>query len=83
LKNSKERLEKKLEIRVDMLAWPFGIYDDQLIDMAVEAGYVAAFTIERHHANHSNNIMALPRYLIMNTDGEKAFEKIIGGSPCS
>jgi peptidoglycan/xylan/chitin deacetylase (PgdA/CDA1 family) len=82
LKNSKERLEKKLEIQVDMLAWPFGIYDDQLIDKAVETGYVAAFTMERHPANPSNNIMALPRYLMTNTDGEKAFGKILGDSPC-
>ena len=83
LRNSKRRLEKELEVKVDMLAWPFGIYDDQLIDKAVEAGYVAAFTIKRHHTNHSDNIMALPRYLITNTDGEKAFEKILRGGPCS
>jgi peptidoglycan/xylan/chitin deacetylase (PgdA/CDA1 family) len=83
LKKSKERLEKELEIKVDMLAWPFGIYDDQLIDKAVEAGYVAAFTMERHHANTSNRMMTLPRYLIKNTDKEKAFGKILAESPCS
>jgi peptidoglycan/xylan/chitin deacetylase (PgdA/CDA1 family) len=82
LKKSKERLEKELEIKVDMLAWPFGIYDSQLIDKAVEAGYMAAFTMERHHANSSNSLMALPRYLITNTDKEKAFGKILAGSPC-
>ena len=82
-KKSKERLEKELDIRVDMLAWPFGIYDDELIHKAIETGYVAAFTMERHHSNISDNVMSLPRYLITNGSREKAFGRIVAGSPCS
>ena len=80
-KKSKERLEKELDIKVDMLAWPFGIYDDELIHKANEAGYVAAFTMERRHTNTSDNIMALPRYLITNGDCEKSIGRILAGSP--
>jgi peptidoglycan/xylan/chitin deacetylase (PgdA/CDA1 family) len=65
LKWSKERLQKELEVKVDMLAWPFGIYDEWLISKAIQAGYVAAFTMKRRHASASDNIMALPRYLIV------------------
>jgi len=83
LKKSKEKLEKELAIRVDMLSWPFGIYDDDLIRKAVGAGYVAAFTIDRRHIGASDPVMALPRYLITDADKGKAFEKIIGGSSCS
>jgi hypothetical protein len=68
LKKSKEKLEKELNVKVTMLAWPFGIYDDELIRKAVEVGYVAAFTMERHYASLSDNIMALPRYLMVNSD---------------
>jgi len=68
LKKSREKIEKELNVRVTMLAWPFGIYDDELIKKALEAGYVAAFTMERHHASLSDNTMALPRYLMVNTD---------------
>lgn len=82
-KKSKEKLEKELEIKVDMLAWPFGICDDELIRRAVEEGYVAALTMERHRANGSEHLMALPRYLISNEDREKAFVRILPGSPCS
>ena len=82
-KKSKEKLEKELDMKVDMLAWPFGIYDDELIHKAVKAGYVAAFTIKRNHTNGSNNVMALPRYLMTNGDREKAFGRILEGSPCS
>jgi peptidoglycan/xylan/chitin deacetylase (PgdA/CDA1 family) len=68
LKKSKEKLEEELNVKVTMLAWPFGIYDDELIKKAVEAGYLAGFTMERHLASLSDNIMALPRYLMVNTD---------------
>jgi peptidoglycan/xylan/chitin deacetylase (PgdA/CDA1 family) len=82
LKKSKEKLEKELGIHVDMLSWPFGIYDENLIRKAVGAGYVSAFTIERFHTKASDPVMALPRYLITDADKGKAFGKILGGSPC-
>jgi len=83
LNKSKEKLTKELGIHVDMLSWPFGIYDENLIQKAVEAGYVSAFTIERSHTKASDRVMALPRYLITDADKGKAFGKILGGSPCS
>lgn len=79
LKKSKERLERELGNKVDMLAWPFGIHDDYLVAKAAGAGYIAAFTIERHSASSSDNVMALPRYLMTNADRGKAFEGIING----
>ena len=79
LTRSKEKLEKNLGIKVDMLAWPFGIHDEELGQQASEAGYIAAFTIERHHANSSDNLMALPRYLMTNKDEGRAFEQLLLG----
>jgi len=76
---SKMVLEKQLEIQVNMLAWPFGIYDDDLIRKAVETGYVAAFTMERRHVNTSDNVMALPRYLMRNEDEGNAFGRMLQG----
>ena len=83
LKRSKEKLQQELGMKVDMLAWPFGIHDEDLIRKAVEAGYVSAFTIERFHAKPSDHVMALPRYLITDADQGKAFGRILEGSPCS
>jgi peptidoglycan/xylan/chitin deacetylase (PgdA/CDA1 family) len=68
LKKSRERLQRELDVKVDMLAWPFGIYDEWLIRKIIEAGYVAGFTMERRHASPSENMMALPRYLIVHND---------------
>ncbi|WP_255317119.1 polysaccharide deacetylase family protein [Candidatus Magnetobacterium casense] len=82
LKKSRDKLQKEFGANVDLLAWPFGIYDDHLMTKAKEAGYVAAFSIERHHAGNGDNIMALPRYLLGNANQGKVFESILrGGTP--
>jgi peptidoglycan/xylan/chitin deacetylase (PgdA/CDA1 family) len=81
LKRSKERLEKELDINVDMLAWPFGIYDDWLIAKAAESGYTAAFTIERRHARNFENVMKIPRYLLNNADKGKVFVRMLERNP--
>ncbi len=64
MSKSKEVLEQRTSKPVDLLAWPFGIYDDELIRVARQAGYVAGFSIERRSASRSDNVMALPRYLM-------------------
>lgn len=64
MSKSKEVLEQRLKIHVDMLAWPFGIYDDDLMSAARQTGYLAGFTLERRTADRSDNLMALPRYLM-------------------
>jgi peptidoglycan/xylan/chitin deacetylase (PgdA/CDA1 family) len=79
LNRSRERLEKELGGPVDMLAWPFGIYDDRLMEQAKEAGYVAAFSIEARSAAEEDLLMKLPRYLLSNADRGKRFEMIVHG----
>jgi len=81
LKKSAQKLEKELGVHVDMLAWPFGIYDDQLVLKAREAGYIAAFTIERRNATGADNIMKLPRYIMVDADRGGTFERLLSGNP--
>lgn len=80
LKKSKAKLETELGGKVDLLAWPFGIYDDYLLKKAAETGYVATFSIERRHATPQDNIMKLPRYLLVNADSGKAFSQLLEGN---
>ncbi len=80
LKKSKTRLESEMKSKVDMLAWPFGIYDDYLLSKAQEAGYGATFTIERRHATASDSVLKLPRYLLVNADSGKAFVQLLEGN---
>ncbi|HSV91489.1 MAG TPA: polysaccharide deacetylase family protein [Desulfobacterales bacterium] len=77
LTKSREKLEKELEVKVELLAWPFGIYDPWLMAKASEAGYRAAFSIERRPLTAADARMALPRYLLADTDRGKAFESIL------
>ncbi|MGP0072825.1 MAG: polysaccharide deacetylase family protein [Bryobacteraceae bacterium] len=77
LTQSKLTLERMLGCRVDLLAWPFGIYDDELIQMAAQSGYVAAFSIERRAVQESDSIMALPRFSIEDSMDRRAFEHML------
>ena len=79
LVKSKASLEKRFGGTVDVLAWPFGIYDDELEKDAAKAGYVVAFSIDRRNASPSEKMMAQPRYLMVNGDGLKNFEAIVTG----
>jgi peptidoglycan/xylan/chitin deacetylase (PgdA/CDA1 family) len=77
LTKSRDVLERRLGTHVDLLAWPFGIYDDQLIGAARQAGYVAAFTIERQQLSGHDNIMAIPRFIVTDGDVGNAFEALL------
>jgi peptidoglycan/xylan/chitin deacetylase (PgdA/CDA1 family) len=79
LRKSREKLEKELKVKVDLLAWPFGIYDPWLMDRATAAGYRAAFTIERFAVSREDPPMALPRYLMVDADRGERFQKIVNG----
>ena len=80
LVKSKAVLEQRLGGKVDLLAWPFGIHDDQLEQWAQAAGYVAAFTIERRPVTRSDKIMALPRFIVTNLDRTDRFASLLGAS---
>ncbi|WP_420266785.1 polysaccharide deacetylase family protein [Candidatus Magnetominusculus dajiuhuensis] len=80
LKKSKDKLEKEFGTKIDLLAWPFGIYDDYLSGKASEAGYVAAFSIERRPVRSGDNMMSLPRFLLENANQGKSFERLLTGN---
>lgn len=79
LTKSKAILEQRLGGKVDLLAWPFGIHDSQIEAWAAESGYVAAFTIERRPVTGADRPMALPRYIVMDSDRASAFEALLAG----
>jgi len=79
LARGRQELEAKLGIRVSLLAWPFGIYDPDLMRKAASLGYAAGFTLERRHARVQDPIMALPRYLVTDADRGARFERLLSG----
>ncbi len=77
LQKSKAVLEKRFGSSIDLLAWPFGIYDDQLLESAKNAGYVAAFTIDGRQDRAQDRRFAMPRFLMNNSQQGKNFAEMI------
>jgi peptidoglycan/xylan/chitin deacetylase (PgdA/CDA1 family) len=77
LLRSRQTLDGHLGARVELLAWPFGIYDPELVGYAREAGYVAAVTLEGRHARAVDPPYALPRYLITDSDRGATFARLL------
>ncbi len=77
LVNSRTAIERRLGGPVDLLAWPFGIYDEDLMRQAAASGYVAAFSIERRPATRGDNLFALPRYIVTDADRGARFEALL------
>jgi len=76
---SKQAIERHLGGSVDLLAWPFGIYDAQLMGEAAKTGYVAAFSIDRRPVTPAEPTMALPRYIVSDHDQGAAFARLLSG----
>lgn len=80
LQASRDRLEQRLGRRVSAMAWPFGLYSDDLIARARRAGYVAAFTLDRRCVTRADDPLALPRFLVTETTWRAAFRQFTAGS---
>lgn len=78
---SKTFLEKQLGIKVNAIAYPFGVYDNAARDMVKQAGYEAAFTVYGQRLNTSSPFDLLGRYAVAVTE-PKTFESamaMVGG----
>jgi peptidoglycan/xylan/chitin deacetylase (PgdA/CDA1 family) len=70
-------LRDRLGVDATMLAWPFGIYDDELIATASQSGYAAGFTLDRRLVTPRERMMALPRFLVLDSDAGRAFAAML------
>ena len=74
-------LEQKTGRAPDLVAWPFGIYDEEVAGIAQQCGYVAAFTLGRRPVVSGGNLMALPRYLVTDDAVGKRFAAMLPPEP--
>ena len=72
-------IERKLAVRPDLIAWPFGLYDDELIGLASKAGYVAGFTLDHRRVTPREHLMALPRFLVTGSPTPRTFAAMLPG----
>lgn len=80
LAKSKSILEDKMGTKITLLAWPFGIYNDELEKAAANAGYEMSFTIDYRTANKSFNPMGQPRFMLLQSQPMSTFTGIVHGA---
>lgn len=80
LRQSKAMLEDQLGAAVDLLAWPFGIVDDDLAQAARDAGYAAAFGYGGGAAVPGTPLFSIPRIPIGDGDRGSRFLARLGAT---
>ncbi|TWB23155.1 polysaccharide deacetylase [Nitrospirillum bahiense] len=81
LVRSKAALERHLGVKVDLLAWPFGVIDADLQSAAEHAGYRAAFAYEGGLAAPGVLPYAIPRIPVSNQARDTAFAALLAQAP--
>jgi peptidoglycan/xylan/chitin deacetylase (PgdA/CDA1 family) len=70
-------LQQRLAVTPDVIAWPFGVYDDELLQMGASAGYTAGLTLKHRVATASDPLMALPRFLVTDAATGRQFAALL------
>lgn len=83
IETSKKILEDGLGQPVDFFSYPYGDYDERIINFVRESGYKAAFSLrpellKARYINNANLVYALPRIAIYLLDDMWAFKAKIG-----
>ncbi|MGH8046416.1 MAG: polysaccharide deacetylase family protein, partial [Chthoniobacterales bacterium] len=76
LKGSKDLLEQKLGIKIKTLAYPYGNQNELVREVAMKAGYEAAFTVYGQHLTNKGDPSIIGRYAVSSTD-PSVFKKAI------
>lgn len=77
LKRSKAVLEQRMGKPVSYLAWPFGMLDEGLMEMAASEGYQAALALENKACTANDPIQALPRHLMVDEVSGKRLKQLL------
>ncbi len=57
-------LERQTDQKINSLAWPYGFYNDELIDFAKKAGFDLLFTLDESSFTPKMCLSAIPRFNI-------------------
>ncbi|MCB9800522.1 MAG: polysaccharide deacetylase family protein [Candidatus Omnitrophica bacterium] len=66
LADSKHRLEEKLGHPVDYISYPGNSYDQQVVDLAQQSGYAAAFAVDQGISQPQDSLFKIKRIHIEN-----------------
>jgi peptidoglycan/xylan/chitin deacetylase (PgdA/CDA1 family) len=68
LRDSRRTLQQRLGIPCSAVAYPYGFFDDRVVDAAREAGYTVGMTLLRHRQRRSDP-MRMPRVVLSHDVG--------------
>jgi peptidoglycan/xylan/chitin deacetylase (PgdA/CDA1 family) len=74
---SKKILQQRLGRQVPYLAWPRGLYNDTLIQIAKNAGYSALLTVDGGLNRSGDDPLRIRRVMINGACGEQVFKAIL------
>lgn len=77
---SKQKLEEMLAHEVMSISYPYGSYNNEVLEVAINAGYRYGFTIEPRCVSGSENCLALPRFTVSPEDNMLKFKLTICGA---
>lgn len=66
LEESKQDIEKIIGEEVVSLAYPFGLYSNEVMELSRDVGYDVAFSLRGGHMQHINELLELRRTIITN-----------------
>jgi hypothetical protein len=69
----------RLGVCVDVIAWPFGVSDEELLRLGADAGYGVGVTLDRRTVTAAARIIALPRVLITDAASGRTFAALLPG----
>lgn len=74
---AKETLTKQIGIEPKTFAYPFGLYNDQVIKYVKNAGFIGAFTIDKKYITRKTELYKIPRFMITNCTSFEKFVEIV------
>lgn len=80
LLKSKTVLEDRMGKPITQLAWPFGIFDEGVMEMAASLGYQASMALGNKPCTAADPMQALPRYLMVDEFSGKRLRHLIDTS---
>ncbi len=73
LEASKATIDDEIEGECVALAYPYGLYDEETLDITKDAGYRIAFTIDRGPADQTDDPFLVPREMVVNGNSLRTF----------
>jgi peptidoglycan/xylan/chitin deacetylase (PgdA/CDA1 family) len=76
--NSRETIREHIEGDCVAIAYPYGLYDDETLQITRDAGYRIGFTIDRGPADQTDKPLLIPREMLVDGNSMRTFRRWLG-----